>query len=215
MTLEKTRDELEKANQKVSRSWAKWAPVYDKSIGFLERHVFGPEHRAWACSKATGKTLEVAIGTGLNLGHYPRDVILTGIDLTPEMLAIARERASTLGVDAELKEGDAHALQFPDESFDTVIGTYTLCNIPDPRRAVAEMKRVLRPLGKLILVDHIRSTVKPIYWFQKGLEAITSRLEGEHMTRRSIEHVKAEGFEIIERERLRAGIIERLVATKR
>lgn len=96
-------DELERRNDKVRRSWAKRAPQYDKSIGFFERRVFGSEHREWVCSRATGKTLEVAVGTGLNLTHYPDDVRLTGIDLSPEMLAIALARASSLDREAEPK----------------------------------------------------------------------------------------------------------------
>ncbi|MGH2825995.1 MAG: class I SAM-dependent methyltransferase [Actinomycetota bacterium] len=208
-------EELERRNDKVRRSWAKRAAQYDKSIGFFERRVFGSEHREWACSRATGKTLEVAVGTGLNLTHYPDDVRLTGIDLSPEMLTIARDRAASLGRKADLKRGDAHELPFEDASFDTVVCTYSLCNIPDASRSVGEMKRVVRPDGRLVLVDHIRSAVKPIFWFRKAIEFFTRRLEGEHMTRRPLEQVEAEGFEIQERDRLRAGVIERLVATSR
>jgi len=206
--------ELERRNDKVRRSWAKQAPRYDKSIGFFERRVFGSEHREWACSRATGDTLEVAIGTGLNVAHYPDEVKLTGVDLSPEMLAIARERTSGLSREVDLQQGDAHALPFENATFDTVVCTYSLCNIPDARLAVAEMRRVLRPGGKLILVDHIRSAVKPILWLQKAVEFFTRRLEGEHMTRRPLEHVRAEGFDVQVRNRLRAGVVERLVAVK-
>jgi hypothetical protein len=74
---------------------------------------------------------------------------------------------------------------------------------------------VLRPGGKLILVDHIRSAVKPVFWFQKLIEFFSMRLEGEHMTRRPLKHVEEIGFDIIERERLGpAGVVERLVALK-
>jgi ubiquinone/menaquinone biosynthesis C-methylase UbiE len=155
------------------------------------------------------------VGTALNLAHYPDDVTLTGIDLSPEMLDIARERSASLSRDIAMHEGDAHELPFEDATFDTVVCTYSLCNIPDPLRAVAEMKRVLRPRGKLILIDHIRSAVRPIFWFQKAVEFFTRRLEGEHMTRRPLEQVKAEGFEIIERDRVGpGGIVERLVAIR-
>lgn len=209
-------DELARRTEKVRRSWAKQAPRYDKSIGFFERRVFGRSHRPWACARASGDVLEVAIGTALNLPHYPQDVRLTGVDLSPEMLEIGRQRAHDLAREIELKEGDAHALPFADESFDTVVCTYSLCNIPDPSRAAWEMKRVLRPDGKLILVDHIRSDLKPVFWFQKVIELFSRRLEGEHMTRRPAEHVEAVRFDIVERERLApAGVVERLVALKR
>jgi ubiquinone/menaquinone biosynthesis C-methylase UbiE len=204
-----------RGNEKVRRSWAKQASRYDKSIGFFERRVFGRSHRAWACSRASGDVLEVAIGTGLNLPHYPNDARVTGIDLSPEMIEIARARARDLDRDVVLDEGDAHSLPFPDETFDSIVCSYSLCNIHDPRRAVEEMKRVLRPEGKLILVDHIRSSVRPVLWFQKCVEFFSRRLEGEHLTRRPLEYVKASSFGITEQERQGpAGIVERLVAVK-
>jgi ubiquinone/menaquinone biosynthesis C-methylase UbiE len=105
-------------------------------------------------------------------------------------------------------------LAFDNESFDTVVCTFSLCNIPDLEQALAEMKRVLRPGGRLVLVDHIRSTVKPVYWLQKALEQVTVRIDGDRMTRRPADVVEQLGFEIVERERFRLGIIERLVAIR-
>lgn len=207
--------DLDALNEQRRRSWAKQAPRYDKAIGFFERRVFGPDHRSWACGRAQGDTLEVAVGTGLNLPLYGSSVSLTGIDLSPEMLAIARARASELDRDVRLEEGDAHALAFPDSSFDTVVSTYSLCNIPDPHVAVGEMKRVLRPSGKLILVDHIRSASKPVLWGQKLIERLTLRLDGDHMTRRPLEQVEAHRFDVVARDRLGpTGIVERIVAVK-
>ena len=86
-----------RANEIKRRVYAKEAPKYDREADFVERRLFGTEHRGWACSKATGDTLEVAIGTGLNLGHYPTDVRLIGLDLSPEMLALAETRAKEMG----------------------------------------------------------------------------------------------------------------------
>lgn len=205
---------LDAANDVRRKAWAKEASKYDKRIGFFEKRVFGEEHRTWACSKATGEALEVAIGTGLNLDLYSPDVKLTGLDLSPEMLAIAKERAADIGRTVDLREGDAHSLPFAPESFDSVICTYSLCNIPDPRLAVAEMSRVLRPGGRLILVDHIEGASKPVLWFQKAVEFF-SRREGEFMTRRSLGHVEAEGFNVTERQRFGPGaMVERILATK-
>ena len=83
---------LSEANELRRRSWAKEAPGYDKRMGFIERRVLGPTHRSWACSQTTGKTLEVAIGTGLNLASYPVGVELVGLDLSPEMLTLFHSR---------------------------------------------------------------------------------------------------------------------------
>ncbi|MDQ3962598.1 MAG: class I SAM-dependent methyltransferase [Actinomycetota bacterium] len=209
-----THNEHSKALQHRRKAWAKLAPKYDKKIGFFETKVLGEEHRAWACSQATGDTLEVAIGTGLNLPHYPLDVLLTGIDLSPEMLAIARDRATEFDRSVDLREADAQALPFPDASFDAVVCTYSLCNVPDDSIAIDEMKRVLKPGGRLILVDHIRSAVKPIFWIQKMWEFFSIRIDGDHQTRRPSLHVKAAGFDVQTRDRMRWGILERLVAVK-
>ena len=190
--MQGSHSDLERRNDKRRRAWAKRAPKYDRSIGFFECRVFGTEHRAWACAHAKGDTLEVAVGTGLNLPLYDTDVRLSAIDLSPEMLEIAKQRADELQRAVDLREAHAHQLPFADASFDTLVCTYSLCNIPDPHRAVGEMKRVLRPGGRLVLVDHIRSSVKPVLWLQKLIEFFSMRIEGEHMTRRPLEQVKAQ-----------------------
>jgi ubiquinone/menaquinone biosynthesis C-methylase UbiE len=111
-------------------------------------------------------------------------VTLTGVDLSPAMLAIARQRAEDLGLAADLREADAEALPFSNASFDTVVCTLCLCTIPDDRAAIGEMWRVLRPGGRLLLLDHIGSTWPPIYAAQWLLERLTVRAAGEHFTRR-------------------------------
>jgi ubiquinone/menaquinone biosynthesis C-methylase UbiE len=203
-----------RANELRRRNYAKEAPKYDSQMDLFERLLFGTEHRGWACSQAIGNTLEVAIGTGLNLPHYPAAVRLTGVDLSSEMLAVAKASAKKMGRRIGLHQGDAQDLPFADGSFDTVVCTYALCSVPDDARAVSEMRRVLKPGGRLILVDHIRSSVKPIYWLQRLYEFIPSRTKGEFMTRRPALHVMAANFDIGTRDRLRAGVIERLVAFK-
>ena len=176
--------------------------------------MFGEDNRPWACSRAEGKVLEVAVGTGLNLPFYDAGLSVVGIDLSPDMLAIARRRALDAGRDVDLREGDAHELAFDDGSFDTVVCTFSLCNIPDTDRALGEMHRVLRPGGRLILVDHIRSSVRPILWLQKVAELLTVRMDGDYLTRRPSLNAERQGFEIAERERFARGVVERLVATK-
>jgi ubiquinone/menaquinone biosynthesis C-methylase UbiE len=196
------------------RNYAREAPKYDREMDLFERWFFGTEHRSWACSQAVGDTLEVAIGTGLNLPHYPADVRLTGLDLSPEMLALAETAAKRMGRAIELKDGDAQDLPFADCSFDTVVCTYGLCSVPDDARAIREMTRVLRPGGRLILVDHIRSSITPIFWLQWLYELIWSRTRGGYVTRRPALHVMATTFHVEARDRLRGGIVERLVALK-
>ena len=212
MTTSSHDRELQNAQRK--RAWRKQAPSYDRLIGWWERRFFGEDNRPWVCSRADGKVLEVAVGTGLNLPFYDAGLEVVGIDLSPDMLAIARQRALEAGQDVDLREGDAHDLDFEDETFDSVVCTFSLCNIPDTDRALAEMQRVLRPGGRLILVDHIRSSVKPVFWVQKVAELLTVRMDGDYLTRRPSLNVERQGFEITERERFAWGVVERLVATR-
>ena len=198
---------------KLRRYWDEHAPRYDRQMQFFDRNLFG-DTRAWICSQATGDTLEVAIGTGLNLGFYPDDVRLTGVDFSPAMLQRARDRARKLGRDVDLREGDAHALEFPDASFDTVVCTFSLCGIGDHRKAVAEMRRVLRPGGLLLLADHVAGAAWPTRAAQRLLELVTVPLGGEHFLRRPLEQVRAEGFQVQRQERFKLGVVERLAARK-
>ena len=201
------------ATERQRRVWDKRAPTYDRMMGLMEKLLFG-DGRAWACSQASGEVLEIAVGTGRNFPFYPDGVRLTGIELSQEMLAIARRRAAELAQEILLLQGDAQALAFPDTSFDTVVCTLSLCSIPDDRKAVAEMKRVLRPGGRLLLLDHVPSTTRVWRGLQWLIEQVTLRVEGEHLLRRPLEHVRAEGFEIEGAERLKAGIVERVSARK-
>jgi len=110
MAVDKTR--------RWQRYWDRHAKKYDKEMGFWDRRLFR-DNRQWVCQQASGEVLEVAIGTGLNLPYYPDDVRLTGVEYSPAMLQLARRRAEELERKVDLREGDAHALDFPDGSFDT------------------------------------------------------------------------------------------------
>jgi len=193
--------------------WDKQAGRYDREMNFWDRHLFG-DSRPWACGRAAGDVLEVAVGTGRNLPFYPDGVRLTGVDWSPAMLAIARDRAAALERRADLRQGDAQALDFPDGSFDTVLCALGLCAIPDDRRAVTEMARVLRPGGRLLLVDHVAASARALRAVQWLYERITIPLAGEHFRRRPLVHVQELGFLVEERQRFKLGVVERLCARK-
>lgn len=195
------------------RYWDRKSASYDKEMGAWDRRLFG-DSREWVCARAVGQVLEVAVGTGLNLRFYPSEVTITGIDLSERMLDIARNRAADLDRDVTLRPGDAHALPFDDASFDTVVCTFGLCAIPDTDAAIDEMIRVLRPEGRLILVDHVASSSWLIRGVQRVLELVTVPLAGEHFLRRAVHQVQARGMNIQEHERFKRGLVERLVAYK-
>ncbi len=198
---------------RVRRLYDKEASKYDKFIGFSEKLLFG-DGRSWVCSRARGEVLEIAIGTGRNLPYYPEDVRLTGIELSPAMLEIARRRAQELDRDVDLHVGDAQALDFPDGCFDAVVCTLSLCTIPDDRKAVAEAKRVLRPGGWLLLLEHVRSPIPAVRAVQRVLDPLLVRFQADHLLREPLQHVEAEGLEVLQLERSKWGIVERLAACK-
>jgi ubiquinone/menaquinone biosynthesis C-methylase UbiE len=193
--------------------WDRAAPDYDRQIAFLERTWFAGG-REWLGPRARGRVLEVAVGTGRSLEHYPAGVRVTGIDVSPAMLEIAGRRAAALGMRVAWREGDAERLPFGDASFDTAVCAFGLCTIPDPAAAIAEMRRVLVPGGTLLLLDHVGSSWAPIRAAQWLVERFTIATAGEHLTRRQRAAVESAGFRITFAERRKAGTIERLEAIK-
>jgi ubiquinone/menaquinone biosynthesis C-methylase UbiE len=189
------------------------APRYDRTMKFFDRVLFR-DARSWVCSKADGEVLEIAAGTGLNLPHYPDAVKLTAVELSPAMLELARQRAAELGREVELQVGDATALEFADQSFDTVVCTFALCTIPDDAAAVAEVRRVLRPGGRFVFAEHVRSTRPVIRAGQRLLDPLAVRFQGDHIAREPLEHLQREGLAVEQLQRYGLGIVERAVATR-
>jgi len=189
------------------------APRYDRIIEVAERVLFG-DGRRWACAQATGQVLEVAIGTGRNLPCYPPVVQITGVELSPGMLERARALASVPSSAVDLQLGDAQHLAFPEASFDTVLATLALCSIPDDRAAVAEMARVLRPGGRLVLLEHVASPARAVRVVQRLLNPLLVRFQGDHLLREPETAVRDAGLVIHELTRSRWGIVLRLAAHK-
>lgn len=200
-------------DSRLRRYWDRQAPSYDRRMAYSERRFLAPS-RPWLCGQAVGDTLEVAIGTGLNIGHYPGDVQLTGVEWSASMLSMARRRAEDLSRPVDLRHGDARALTFPDAHFDTVVCTFSLCGIPNSRLALAEMARVLRPGGLLLLADHVASSTWPVRLLQGLVDVVSVPLQGEHYRRRQLCAVRNMGFTVERHERVTLGIIERFAARK-
>lgn len=206
-------EDTRKETERVRRVQDKEAPRYDRQMRFFDRVLF-EGGREWACSRVQGQVLEIAVGTGRNLPFHRDDIELTGIELSPEMLEIAKRRAKELEREADLRLGDAQALDFPDASFDSVLCTLALCTIPDDRAAVAEVYRVLRPGGVFSLLEHVRSPVRAVRGVQRLIEPLSVRFEADHLTREPLEHLTATRFEVEEMERSKWGIVERVLARK-
>jgi len=156
------------------------AGVYEKLASIYDI-VFGPTLHAGRLQAlkrmaiAPGdRVLEVGVGTGINLMLYPRDCKVTGVDLSDSMLERAHERVAKNGLrDVRLLQMDASALTFPDESFDIVYAPYLVSVVPDPVTVALEMRRVCRPGGRVIILNHFRSSNPIVSWAERSISPLT------------------------------------------
>lgn len=170
------------------------ARVYDVLDGLSERR-FGPwRTQLWA--QAAGEILEVGVGTGRNFPYYPPGSRVIAIDLADRMLARARLRAQRLGLRVDLREGDVQALAFPYDSFDTAVATFVFCSVPDPVRGLRELGRVVRPGGRILLLEHGRLDRPVVGTLMDLLDPLVVRLGGAHINRRIVDNVQRAGLEI-------------------
>lgn len=179
-------------------------------MGWYDRHIL-PKLIDTACSQppmtrlrqryvaqATGDVLEIGIGSGLNLAHYADDVrSITGVDPAAELTEIAKRRAQEKGLPVEVIGVSGEELPAESNSFDSIVCTWTLCTIPNPYRAVDEMRRVLKPGGQLIFVEHGKSDDRNIAKWQRRVEPLWKKIGGGcHLTRRADELLTDGGFRI-------------------
>ena len=182
--------------ERIRRLYDDRAATCDQSVGIVERLLFGHFRQAYG-ALLSGEILEVGVGSGLNIPFYSPDVTrAVGVDLSREMLRRAQERASNLGIPFPLVQADAEALPFPDATFDTVAISLALCTIPDPARALLELGRVCRPQGRIVMLEHVRSTARPLAAVQRALSPLNERAIGCHLDRDTFDLARSLGFSI-------------------
>ena len=160
-------------NDFVARVYEKLASVYDLTFG-PTLHPGRLAARDRMGVMPGDRILEVGVGTGINIGLYPRNCKITGIDLSTPMLAKARERVARAEMaNVRLFEMDAAKLTFPDNSFDIVYAPYLVSVVPDPVQVVHEMRRVCRPGGKIIILNHFRSANPILSWMERAISPFT------------------------------------------
>jgi ubiquinone/menaquinone biosynthesis C-methylase UbiE len=179
-----------------------FAAIYDRLMGAKERSAFMRGVREEIAGGAKGRVLEVGCGTGFNLPYYSdkaEQLVVTEPD--PYMLARARKRAAELGRPIDIQQAPAEELPFDDGSFDTVVSTLVLCSVGDPGKALAEVRRVLKPSGEFRFYEHVRyahafgafwqDLITPVWrWFGAGC----------HPNRDLERSVRDAGFNILELE---------------
>lgn len=161
---------------------------------------------------ARGRVLEVAVGTGKDLRHYPPGSRIVAIDLSREMLKVARGRAATLPIDVAFLLGDAEALPFRNNSFETVVSSLSTCTFLEPLAALKEMGRVCRPTGKILLLEHGRSDREWLaQWQDRHADQFAKPL-GCHWNRQPLDLVRRAGLKVNKAQRMFLGIFNQIEA---
>jgi SAM-dependent methyltransferase len=172
--------------------------VLPRLLDFAMRNRILDTYRRSAISSAVGEVLEIGVGSGLNLSLYsPAVRLVVGLDPSSELLRLARKRVAQALVPVSLLRASAQSIPFTDAVFDTIVMTWTLCSIPNPVAALTEMRRVLRPGGRLIFVEHgLSPEIRTARW-QRRLTPYWKRIGGGcHLDRKADDLIRRAGFQI-------------------
>ena len=173
-----------------------FAALYDPLTARWEQE-HGAHLKRELLAGARGRVLEIGVGTGLSFPHYPPVDELVGVEPSEPMLDRARARAAELGRDVVLVQAAAENLPFLDDSFDTVVAIAVLCTVGDQDRALREIQRVLRPDGRFIFAEHVRSADPKLARWQDRLERPWGFIAGGcHPNRQTLQAIESAGFEV-------------------
>jgi ubiquinone/menaquinone biosynthesis C-methylase UbiE len=203
-----------KATEATRRRYERIAPMYDLMEALPEQRYQSWRQRLWSLVEGP-EVLEVGVGTGKNMPYYPGDLQVTAIDLTPSMLEKARARAQELGLDVDLRLGDVQELEFPDETFDTVVSTCVFCSVPDPILGLHEVLRVLKPGVRLLMIEHVRSGNPLLGNVMDLLNPVVFRAMGPNINRHTVANVDRAGLVVYRAEDLGLGDIFKLIVARR
>jgi ubiquinone/menaquinone biosynthesis C-methylase UbiE len=187
---------LDPATRLTRDRYQRISSIYDRLEGFMERRFRPWRKQVWQYARGP-RILEVGVGTGKNMEFWPTDCKVTGIDLTPGMLDIARQRAAALNRnDDDLFLADVQHIQLPSSLFNTVIATFVFCSVPDPVQGLRELGRVIQPGGQILLLEHVRIDRPIIGPFMDLIAPIVVNLNGTNINRRTVDNVRAAGLKI-------------------
>lgn len=201
-----------KVTEAARKRYNRIAPVYDFMEDLVERSCYSL-WRELLWSKVEGsRILEVGVGTGKNFPYYSANAEITAIDFSEKMLRRATEKAKKQGIDVDLQQMDAQNLNFEDDTFETVVGTFVFCSVPDPVEGLKEIRRVCKPGGQLLLLEHVLSANRVLAFLMNLVNPVVVRAMGPNINRKTIENVGNSGL-IVERVTdLAAGIFKLIEA---
>lgn len=192
--------------------WDKAAPSFDLMAGRGAEERWAPFKRE-LYARMQGEILFLALGTGLDIAMFPRGQTISAIDISPEMLKIARPRAEAYEGELRPYLMDVHDMDFPDDHFDQVFTSCTFCSVPDPVGGLQQLKRVLKPGGDLYMFEHTGSGLYPFKPMMQLMSLLTERL-GPSMSRTTVANVRAAGFHLLEVNNLFLDVVKTIHARK-
>ena len=180
-------------NEKIKNKYNRVSKVYDLMEGPMESMSMGKWRSLLIEKIEGGKVLEVGVGTGKNLQHYPENLEITGIDFSENLLEKAKNKNKD-NKNIKLIEMDAQDMQFNDNTFDTVVTSCVFCSVPDPVEGLKEIRRVCKAGGKIIMLEHMRSNNEVVGKIMDAVNFIPLNIWGANINRRTIENLKKAGF---------------------
>ncbi len=196
-------------NDKIKKRYDRASKFYD-IIEMPMELMSLKKYRQEAFKDLTGNVLEVGVGTGKNILYYPDDINVTAIDFSEKMLHKAKEKAEKYNKKVKLILMDAQNMNFEDNTFDCVFTTCVFCSVPDPVKGLKEIKRVCKPNGKIIMIEHVRSENKVMGLLMDILNPVTLNLYGANINRKTVENVKKAGLNNIEVTDLMSDIVKKI-----
>lgn len=179
------------SGDKIRQRYDRLAPWFDSLEGFLEGLLFR-RYRKKLWAQVQGEhILEVGVGTGKNFGFYPAEARITAIDFSPKMLEQARRKQERNQLHVHLDLMDVQRLYYADNSFDSVVASFVFCSVPQPRKGLKELHRVLKPGGQLLLLEHVLSSNKLMAAVMNLVNPLVVKLVGANINRQTVKNVQA------------------------